>query len=147
MSIEFQSRNTITVIEWSLAQICKIGSPRQQFNRFQASIFFCPLYLYHKTMFTPQNLIFSLRYVVARHARVGQKTSDLNDAELLYLEGKVTLDRHMRHTLYSRCTTIRCAGAASPLLYRPLPAASIPPRPHPPPFPQFLIVYGPTWRK
>ena len=78
-------------------------------------------------MFTPQNLIFSFRYVVARHARVGRKTSDLNDAELPYLEGKVTFDCHMRHTLYGRCTTIRCAGAANPLLYRPLPAASIPP--------------------
>ena len=51
-------------------------------------------------MLTPQNLIFSFRYVVARHARVGQKTSDLNDAELPYLEGKVTLDRHIRHMLF-----------------------------------------------
>ena len=86
-------------------------------------------------MLTPQNLIFFFRYVVARHARVGQKTSDLNDAELPYLEGKVTLERHMRHTLYGRYTTIRCAGAANPLLYLPLPAASIPPRPHPALFP------------
>ena len=76
-------------------------------------------------MLTLLNLIFSFRYVVARHAHVGQKTSDLNDAELPYLEGKVTLDRHIRQTLYGRCTTIRRAGAANPLLYRPLPAASI----------------------
>ena len=86
-------------------------------------------------MLTPQNLIFSFRYVVARHEHVGQKTSDLNDAELPHLEGKVTLNRHMRHTLYGRRTTIRCAGAVNPLLYRPLPAARIPPRPHPAPFP------------
>ena len=78
-------------------------------------------------MLTLLNLIFSFRYVVERHARVGRKTSDLNDAELPYLEGKVTFDCHMRHTLYGWCTTIRCTGAANPLLYHPLPAASIPP--------------------
>ena len=33
---------TCTVIEWSLAQIREIGSPRRQFNRFRARVFSTP---------------------------------------------------------------------------------------------------------
>jgi len=36
------------------------------------------------------NFIPSFCYTVARHARVGQKSGDVNDAELPYLEGTVT---------------------------------------------------------
>ena len=52
-----------TVIEWSLAQICDIGSPCRQFNRFQASNFSTPCicilkqYLCHTIMFSPSAVL------------------------------------------------------------------------------------------
>ena len=90
----------------------------------------------------PYNLVFSFRCVVASRALVGQKTSDLNDAELPHLEINVTLNHHTCHALYGRCTRIRWASAARPLLYYPLPAASIPLWPHPAPF---LVVFDCVW--
>ena len=51
---------------------------------------------------TQQNFIFFSYCVVVRHARVGQKMSDLNDAELPHLEGlsrNIALNPSIRHTL------------------------------------------------
>jgi len=45
---------------------------------------FYPLYLAYKTSPALRDIIFFFRCVVVRQARVGYKTSDLNDAELPY---------------------------------------------------------------
>ena len=49
--------------------------------------FFWPLYLHLRMIPTIQNLIFFLFYNMVKHARVDQKTSNVNRAELPHMEG------------------------------------------------------------
>ena len=55
--------------------------------RVLSQFFFQPLYLYSKIISTPPGIIFLCYHSVVVDARFRQKTSDVNDAELLYLEG------------------------------------------------------------
>ena len=49
--------------------------------------FFEPLYSHPRIIRTLQGFISFFCRTMARHARVGQKSSDVNDAELPHLEG------------------------------------------------------------
>jgi len=63
-----------------------------------AQIFRHTLYPYPKTISILQNSILSFCCTTTRHARVGQKSSDVNDAELPYLEVIVTSVTKTSHT-------------------------------------------------
>jgi len=79
------------------------------------------MYLNWRTRPTIHHDISPFCCVAVRHTRVGRKSSGLNDAELPHLEGSVTLDRHIGHTLRGRRTTIRCASITNLLFCRPPP--------------------------
>ena len=67
--------------------------------RILGQFFFLPLYPYLRTICTQQSFIFFSYCVVVRHAHVGQKMSDLNDAELPHLEGLSRSVTEISHVL------------------------------------------------
>ena len=106
-------------------------------QRILGQDFFCPLYLHLTRISILQNLIFPFRYVVATHLRVGQKTSDVNDAELPHLEGMVTLSLHKSRSARNNSS---CKSRQSLSLLSPSSPSSLPIF-QPGPVPLFLFTF------
>ena len=138
---------TCTAIEWSLAQICEIGSPRWQFDRFQARVFSTPCIctikqcLHHTTWFSPFVMLWWDMHMLAEKWATWMMLS-------------YCIWKAMSHLIVT-CITHFTIGVQQSIAQVPPTLSFIAPSlplashldPIPPLFPQFLIVYDPTWRK